>query len=114
MVACQKSNVIVYIQRSVFFLLVSSLFFIVYFGVTSCVACIVSQAVDVFAAFPASFDNRLSIMKEIGNIWKARGSADETLYPLGKPIYQVYFLKFSLYFIILPYQFLILMVNAGF
>ncbi|XP_058772334.1 uncharacterized protein LOC131646251 isoform X2 [Vicia villosa] len=53
-----------------------------------CVACISSRAVDVFAAFPASFDNRLSIMKEIGKLWKTWDSAAETLYPLDKPIYQ--------------------------
>lgn len=57
-----------------------------------CVACISSQAVDVFAAFPASFDNRLSIMKEIGKLWKTWDSAAETLYPLDKPIYQVLFI----------------------
>ncbi|KAK2360270.1 hypothetical protein P8452_76516 [Trifolium repens] len=33
---------------------------------------IYTKEVDVFAEFPASFDNRLSIMKVIGNIWKAR------------------------------------------
>jgi len=66
--------------------------FDIYFIVTSCVACIISQAVDVFATFPASFDNRLSIMKEIGKLWK-RDSAAETLYPLDKPIYQVIFIE---------------------
>ncbi|XP_058750373.1 midasin-like isoform X2 [Vicia villosa] len=49
---------------------------------------IYTEAVDVFAAFPASFDNRLSIMKEIGKLWKTWDSAAETLYPLDKPIYQ--------------------------
>ncbi|AET01690.2 midasin [Medicago truncatula] len=49
---------------------------------------IYTEAVDVFATFPASFDNRLSIMKEIGKLWKRRDSAAETLYPLDKPIYQ--------------------------
>jgi len=94
MVACQKNNVILYIQRSVFFSFwVSSLFFNIYFTDASCVACIISQAVDVFATFPASFDNRLSIMKEIGKLWKRRDSAAETLYPLDKPIYQVLFIE---------------------
>ncbi|PNX84202.1 midasin, partial [Trifolium pratense] len=66
--------------------------------------CIVSQAVDVFAASPASFDNRLSIMKEIGNIWKTRGSAAETLYPLDKPIYQDSVTGLKIGRVFLPYK----------
>lgn len=95
MVACQKNNVILYIQRSVFLVFWGffTFFFDIYFIDASCVACIISQAVDVFATFPASFDNRLSIMKEIGKLWKRRDSAAETLYPLDKPIYQVLFIE---------------------
>ncbi|XP_045787692.1 midasin-like [Trifolium pratense] len=65
---------------------------------------IYTEAVDVFAASPASFDNRLSIMKEIGNIWKTRGSAAETLYPLDKPIYQDSVTGLKIGRVFLPYK----------
>lgn len=47
------------------------------------------QAVDVFAAFSASSEQRLSIMKEIAKLWAVPLSAAETLYPRDKPIIQV-------------------------
>ncbi|GAU42105.1 hypothetical protein TSUD_350790, partial [Trifolium subterraneum] len=65
---------------------------------------IYTEAVDVFAAFPASFDNRLSIMKEIGNIWKTRVSAAESLYPLDKPIYQDSATGLKIGRVFLPYK----------
>jgi midasin len=65
---------------------------------------IYTEAVDVFAAFPASFDNRLSIMKEIGNIWKAWDTTAETLYPLNKPIYQDSVTGLQIGRVFLPYK----------
>ncbi|KAK2416046.1 midasin protein [Trifolium repens] len=59
---------------------------------------------DVFAAIPASFDSRLSIMKVIGNIWKERGSAAETLYPFDKPIYQDSVTGLKIGRVFLPYK----------
>lgn len=51
--------------------------------------CLVSQAVDIFASSSSSIKNRLSVMKEIAELWKLPVSAAETLYPLDKPIIQV-------------------------
>ncbi|RDX86825.1 Midasin, partial [Mucuna pruriens] len=46
------------------------------------------EAVDVFASFSTSSKNRLSVMKEIAELWKVPVSAAETLYPRDKPIIQ--------------------------
>ncbi|XP_027334240.1 midasin [Abrus precatorius] len=46
------------------------------------------EAVDVFASFSTSIKNRLSIMKEIAELWKLPVSAAENLYPHDKPIIQ--------------------------
>lgn len=48
--------------------------------------CIYLEAVDVFASFSTSGDNRMSIMKEITMMWKL--PAAESLYPLSKPVIQ--------------------------
>ncbi|WVZ26656.1 hypothetical protein V8G54_005200 [Vigna mungo] len=44
------------------------------------------EAVDIFASSSSSIKNRLSVMKEIAELWKLPVSAAETLYPLAKPI----------------------------
>ncbi|TKY64312.1 Midasin protein [Spatholobus suberectus] len=46
------------------------------------------EAVDVFASFSSSIKNRMSVMKEIAELWKVPVSAAETLYPCDKPIIQ--------------------------
>ncbi|XP_052724837.1 midasin isoform X1 [Vigna angularis] len=46
------------------------------------------EAVDIFASSSSSIKNRLSVMKEIAELWKLPVSAAETLYPLDKPIIQ--------------------------
>ncbi|CAJ1950871.1 unnamed protein product [Sphenostylis stenocarpa] len=46
------------------------------------------EAVDIFASFSSSIKNRLSVMKEIAELWKLPVSAAETLYPFDKPIIQ--------------------------
>ncbi|XP_029127909.1 midasin [Cajanus cajan] len=46
------------------------------------------EAVDVFASFSSSIKNRLSIMKEIAELWKVPVFAAEALYPCDKPIIQ--------------------------
>ncbi|KAK9282633.1 hypothetical protein L1049_010852 [Liquidambar formosana] len=50
--------------------------------------CIYQEAVDVFAAFSTSVENRLTIMKDIAKMWAVPVSVAETLYPLNKPIIQ--------------------------
>lgn len=47
------------------------------------------QAVDIFAAFSSSADNRLTIMKEIAKMWTVPISDTKTLYPVNKPVIQV-------------------------
>lgn len=55
------------------------------------------QAVDVFASFTTSVDNRVNIMKEIAMMWKV--PAAESLYPVSKPVIQV-FANFMMLFLI--------------
>ncbi|KAK8465039.1 hypothetical protein PHAVU_010G134100 [Phaseolus vulgaris] len=50
--------------------------------------CVYKEAVDIFASFSSSIKNRLSVMKEIAELWKLPVSVAETLYPLDKPIVQ--------------------------
>ncbi|XP_058222016.1 midasin-like isoform X2 [Rhododendron vialii] len=51
-------------------------------------SCIYQEAVDVFASFTTSVDNRLNIMKCIAKMWALPMSASETLYPVNKPLIQ--------------------------
>ncbi|KAA8540263.1 hypothetical protein F0562_024174 [Nyssa sinensis] len=46
---------------------------------------IYQEAVDVFAAFSTSAENRLGIMKDIAKMWMVLISAAETLYAVNKP-----------------------------
>ena len=50
-----------------------------------------SQAVDIFAAFSTSAENRLTIMKDIAKMWAVPASVTESLYPHSKPMIQVMF-----------------------
>lgn len=50
-----------------------------------------SQAVDIFAAFSTSAENRVTIMKDIAKLWAVPTSVAETLYPQNKPVIQVIF-----------------------
>lgn len=45
------------------------------------------QAVDVFAAYSTSVENRLKMMKEIARLWSIDNVG--TLYPVDKPAIQV-------------------------
>lgn len=45
------------------------------------------QAVDVFAAYSTSVENRLKMMKEIARLWSIDNVG--TLYPVDKPVIQV-------------------------
>ncbi|KAL2462441.1 ATPase [Forsythia ovata] len=47
---------------------------------------IYKEAIDIFASFSTSAENRLAIMKEIAKLWSV--SAAETLYPADRPIIQ--------------------------
>ncbi|XP_059643593.1 midasin [Cornus florida] len=49
---------------------------------------IYQEAVDIFAAFSSSVENRLTIMKDIAKLWAVPISAAETLYPVNKPVIQ--------------------------
>ncbi|KAK2975328.1 hypothetical protein RJ640_013841 [Escallonia rubra] len=49
---------------------------------------IYQEAVDIFAAFSTSAENRTSIMKELAKMWSVPISAAETLYPVDKPLIQ--------------------------
>ncbi|KAF7135896.1 hypothetical protein RHSIM_Rhsim08G0236800 [Rhododendron simsii] len=51
-------------------------------------SCIYKEAVDIFASFTTSVDNRLNIMKCIAKMWSLPISAAETLYPVNKPVIQ--------------------------
>ncbi|XP_068635226.1 midasin isoform X2 [Aristolochia californica] len=46
------------------------------------------EAVDIFAASTASFDHRLSLMKEIAKIWGLPAMETENLYSVNKPTIQ--------------------------
>src|ERR1044072_4563615 len=108
MVAYQKNNAILCVKRSEFCFFPSLFSYDLIHRASSCVAFLVSQAIDVFATFSTSFKNRLLIMKEIKKLWKIRDSAAEAFYPPDKPIIQVLFRKkMNLFFIILPNHFLI-------
>ncbi|XP_022152480.1 midasin isoform X2 [Momordica charantia] len=50
--------------------------------------CIYQEAVDIFAAFSTSAENRLTIMKEIAKLWVGDASVPGTLYPQYKPAVQ--------------------------
>ncbi|XVF74359.1 hypothetical protein PTKIN_Ptkin13bG0104300 [Pterospermum kingtungense] len=50
--------------------------------------CIYREAVEVFAAFSTSVENRLTIMKDIAKRWAVPISLAETLYPHDEPIIQ--------------------------
>ncbi|KAL2243207.1 UNVERIFIED_CONTAM: Midasin, partial [Sesamum indicum] len=47
---------------------------------------ICKEAIDIFASFSTSAENRLAIMREVAKLWSV--SAAETLYPVNKPIIQ--------------------------
>ncbi|CAA2972808.1 midasin isoform X1 [Olea europaea subsp. europaea] len=47
---------------------------------------IYKEAIDIFASFSTSAENRLAIMKEIAKLWSV--STAETLYPANRPIIQ--------------------------
>ncbi|KAG7014001.1 Midasin [Cucurbita argyrosperma subsp. argyrosperma] len=49
---------------------------------------IYQEAVDIFAAFSTSAENRLTIMKEIAKLWLGGASVPGTLYPQYKPAIQ--------------------------
>ncbi|XP_028119149.1 midasin-like [Camellia sinensis] len=49
---------------------------------------IYQEAVDIFASFTTSANNRLTIMKYIAKTWAVPISAAETLYPVNKPVIQ--------------------------
>ncbi|KAK3037950.1 hypothetical protein RJ639_030655 [Escallonia herrerae] len=49
---------------------------------------IYQEAVDIFAAFSTSAENRMLITKEIAKIWSVPISAAETLYPVDRPLIQ--------------------------
>ena len=59
----------------------------------------VSQAVDIFASFTTSADNRLTIMKYIAKMWAAPISAAETLYPVNKPVIQVLTIPHAMWYL---------------
>ncbi|KAM7483877.1 hypothetical protein LguiB_008460 [Lonicera macranthoides] len=46
------------------------------------------EAVDIFAAFSGSGENRLTIMKEIAKMWAVPISVAENFYPVNKPAIQ--------------------------
>lgn len=48
--------------------------------------CIYQEAVDIFAAYSTSAENRLRIMRGIGDMWAVPASAIQNLYPPNKPI----------------------------
>ncbi|KAL4625562.1 hypothetical protein ACB092_05G035400 [Castanea dentata] len=50
--------------------------------------CIYQEAVDIFAAFSTSAENRLTIMKDIAKMWAVPASVAESLYPHSKPMIQ--------------------------
>ncbi|KAG5541983.1 hypothetical protein RHGRI_021724 [Rhododendron griersonianum] len=54
-------------------------------------SCIYQEAVDIFASFTTSVDNRLNIMKCIAKMWAMPMSASETLYPVNKPLIQFHY-----------------------
>ncbi|KAF7137371.1 hypothetical protein RHSIM_Rhsim07G0217300 [Rhododendron simsii] len=54
-------------------------------------SCIYQEAVDIFASFTTSVDNRLNIMKCIAKMWALPVSASETLYPVNKPLIQFHY-----------------------
>ncbi|KAL0415065.1 UNVERIFIED_CONTAM: Midasin, partial [Sesamum latifolium] len=47
---------------------------------------ICKEAIDIFASFSTSAENRLAIMREVAKLWSV--AAAETLYPVNKPIIQ--------------------------
>ncbi|KAK3220425.1 hypothetical protein Dsin_014395 [Dipteronia sinensis] len=47
---------------------------------------IYQEAVDIFASFSASTENRLTIMKELAKMWPVPVSMAETLYPFNNPV----------------------------
>ncbi|RVW52071.1 Midasin [Vitis vinifera] len=50
--------------------------------------CIFLEAVDIFAAFSASAENRLTIMRELAKMWAVSDSVAEAFYPPNKPVIQ--------------------------
>ncbi|XP_048323691.2 midasin isoform X2 [Ziziphus jujuba] len=48
--------------------------------------CIYQEAVDIFAAFSISAENRLTMRKEIAKLWAVPATVTETLYPPNKPV----------------------------
>ncbi|KAL8100236.1 hypothetical protein AgCh_032471 [Apium graveolens] len=46
------------------------------------------EAVDIFALYSSSANNRLSIMREIAMLWSVPVSVANTLYPVDKPVIQ--------------------------
>ncbi|KAL0354509.1 UNVERIFIED_CONTAM: Midasin [Sesamum radiatum] len=48
---------------------------------------ICKEAIDIFASFSTSAENRLAIMREVAKLWSV--AAAETLYPVNKPIIQL-------------------------
>ncbi|XP_019425404.1 PREDICTED: midasin isoform X2 [Lupinus angustifolius] len=49
---------------------------------------VIKEAIDIFATFSTSFENRLSIIEHIATWWQVPVSATENLYPRDKPIIQ--------------------------
>ncbi|KAE9591036.1 putative cobaltochelatase [Lupinus albus] len=58
-------------------------------GISEYHRCVIKEAIDVFATFSTSFENRLSIIEHIATRWQVPVSATENLYPRDKPIIQV-------------------------
>nr|XP_017246046.1 PREDICTED: midasin isoform X2 [Daucus carota subsp. sativus] len=49
---------------------------------------IYQEAVDIFALYSSSANNRLTIMQEIAKLWKVPVSVANSLYPIHKPVIQ--------------------------
>uniref|UniRef100_F6HXY6 Midasin n=2 Tax=Vitis vinifera TaxID=29760 RepID=F6HXY6_VITVI len=49
---------------------------------------LIGAAVDIFAAFSASAENRLTIMRELAKMWAVSDSVAEAFYPPNKPVIQ--------------------------
>ncbi|KAL5579519.1 hypothetical protein UlMin_011961 [Ulmus minor] len=50
--------------------------------------CIYQEAVDIFAAFSTSIDNRSTIRKDIAKLWAVPPTGADTFYPSSRPIIQ--------------------------
>lgn len=66
----------------------STLYVITSWSVCELWHCVI-QAVDIFAAFSASAENRLTIMRELAKMWAVSDSVAEAFYPPNKPVIQV-------------------------